>query len=157
MNSTDGTQPSSGVIFGSSGSLFGTANGGSKASGVVFRLNESATGEWQETIIYAAGNGLGYYFSPAVSGLDSIGNLYGTTNVGPPELLDGGVFRLEPPAGEGQAWGLNLLYSFTGGSNGGYPNPKLTRQADNLFGTTQQGGDGSACQFGCGAVFKLAP
>ena len=157
MNSTDGTQPTSGVVLGAYGSLYGAANGGSKLSGIVFKLDDITAGKWQDTIIYEAGNGLEYYFAPAVSGLDSSGNLYGTTNVGPPAALDGSVFRLKPPAEKGQTWGLNLLYAFMGGSKGGYPNAKLTRQANYLFGTTQEGGDGSACQFGCGTVFALVP
>ena len=157
MNGADGTLPTDGVILGGKGSLYGAANGGSKLSGIVFKLSDTAAGTWQDTILYEAGNGLEYYFAPAVSGFDSSGSLYGTTNVGPPAAVDGSVFRLEAPAEDGQTWDLNLLYAFTGGSDGGYPNAKLIRQASYLFGTTQEGGDGSACQFGCGTIFRVTP
>jgi uncharacterized repeat protein (TIGR03803 family) len=156
MNKTDGTEPMGGVILGADGSLFGAANGGTEVSGVVFKLNLDGNGIWEESIVYAAG-GEGFYYAPAVSGFDSRGNLYGTINVGP-GLLDGSVFRLKPSATEHRAWILGLLYSFEVSSTGGYPNAELTsRNGDNLYGSTQQGGDGSACEFGCGTVFKLMP
>lgn len=155
MNGNDGTRPTSGVVLGVDGSLYGAANGGPKVSGLVFRLQMLTTGNWDETVLYAVG-GESYYYSPAVSGFDSRGNLYGTTNVGP-GLLDGSVFRLNPPTASG-AWHAGLLYHFTGGSDRGYPTTKLIfRTVGSLFGTTQEGGDGPACQFGCGTVFELAP
>jgi hypothetical protein len=49
-----------------------------------------------------------------------------------------------------------VLYSFTGGSDGGTPLSDLTLDsAGNLYGTTSAGGTGSACQGGCGTVFEL--
>ncbi len=53
------------------------------------------------------------------------------------------------------------LYTFTGGSDGGYPDSEgadysLTRDNQgNLFGTTTNGGDIMSCFDGCGVVFKL--
>src|ERR1700722_13448707 len=50
---------------------------------------------------------------------------------------------------------LSVLYSFTGGSNGGNSEGGLILdKAGNLYGTTYSGGGGS-CH--CGTVFKLAP
>jgi uncharacterized repeat protein (TIGR03803 family) len=50
-----------------------------------------------------------------------------------------------------------VLYSFTGGSDGGYPISDLTLDsAGNLYGTTAWGGTGTACgKNGCGTVFEL--
>jgi uncharacterized repeat protein (TIGR03803 family) len=46
-----------------------------------------------------------------------------------------------------------VLYSFTGGSDGGYPDSDLViDSAGNLYGTSVEGGD-----FDSGAVFELAP
>src|SRR5215472_14365729 len=46
-----------------------------------------------------------------------------------------------------------VLYSFTGGSDGDYPDSDLViDSAGNLYGTTVQGGD-----FDSGAVFELTP
>ena len=87
MNGADGTNPTAGVVLGANGFLYGAANGGPNLSGVVFKLVDGTGGKWQETILYAAGNGFEYYFAPAVSGLDAGGSLYGTTNVGPPDAL----------------------------------------------------------------------
>jgi uncharacterized repeat protein (TIGR03803 family) len=53
-----------------------------------------------------------------------------------------------------------VLYSFTGGSDGGIPYANLVADTKgNLYGTTQQYGDGP-CNFpsvGCGTVFELMP
>jgi len=55
---------------------------------------------------------------------------------------------------------LTVLYSFTGGVDGGYPAEGLVRDSTgNLYGTTQSGGTGSCTQDGlngCGTVFKVA-
>jgi uncharacterized repeat protein (TIGR03803 family) len=49
-----------------------------------------------------------------------------------------------------------IIYSFTGGSDGGQPVSDLTLDsAGNLYGTTSQGGTGTACSGGCGTVFEL--
>jgi hypothetical protein len=64
---------------------------------------------------------------------DSAGNLYGTTNVGGSSYRFGGgcgtVFELSPPTASGGTWAERVLYSFTGGNDGGYPQagPKLPR------------------------------
>ena len=156
MNSTDGTQPTAGVVLGADGSLFGAANGGPKGSGLVFKLDLCSTGNCEETMLYAVG-GEPYYYAPTVSGFDSSGNLYGTTNVGPGPL-DGGVFRLKAAAAGAGSWGADLLHGFTGTPDGAYPTTKIAfGNAGTVYGTTQEGGDGLACQFGCGTVFKIAP
>ncbi len=128
-----------------------------KVTGVAFRLHMLSTGKWEETLLYMIGGAENYY-TPAISGFDPRGNLYGTTNVGRGfGPLEGSVFRLEPPAGHG-VWDASLLYEFSGGVDGGYPNANLTLSSGGaLYGTTQGGGDGPACQFGCGTVFELAP
>ena len=57
------------------------------------------------------------------------------------------------------AWGASkekVLYSFTGGTDGGDPAAGLIfDKAGNLYGTTVVGGTGAACSGGCGTVFKL--
>jgi uncharacterized repeat protein (TIGR03803 family) len=52
---------------------------------------------------------------------------------------------------------FTVLYTFTGGTDGGYPLAGVIRDdAGNLYGATQAGGDLSGrCGGGCGVVFKL--
>ncbi len=81
---------------------------------------------------------------------DTAGNLYGTT-------LDGGVygygtvFELTPNS-DG-SWTENVLYSFTGGSDGGRPQVGVMFDAGgNLYGATFSDGE-----YGDGTVYKLTP
>jgi uncharacterized repeat protein (TIGR03803 family) len=79
---------------------------------------------------------------------DQAGNLYGTTIDGGPDLM-GSVFQLTPKR-YGQ-WNENVLYNFTGGSDGSWPVSGLIFDAaGNLYGTTS--GGNSYVQ---GTVFKL--
>jgi uncharacterized repeat protein (TIGR03803 family) len=55
-----------------------------------------------------------------------------------------------------QAQTLTVLYSFTGGTDGAFPQAALLRDSvGNLYGTTEMGGDLSCPTVGCGTVFKL--
>ena len=75
---------------------------------------------------------------------DGAGNLYGTTNSGGASNA-GVVFRLDAMGQE------TVLYSFTGGSDGGYPYSGVIRDAaGNLYGTTTYGGGA-----GLGVVYKV--
>ena len=85
---------------------------------------------------------------------DKAGNLYGTTELGG-NNTHGTVFELTPNANG--SWTESVLYSFTGGSDGGKPYASLVFDpAGNLYGTTGFGGS-TNCNLGCGTVFKLTP
>ena len=76
--------------------------------------------------------------------LDSAGNLYGTTYAGG-SAGAGVVYKLDA-AGQ-----QTILYSFTGGADGGYSEAGVIRDsAGNLYGTASGGGTE-----GAGVVFKL--
>jgi uncharacterized repeat protein (TIGR03803 family) len=78
--------------------------------------------------------------------LDTAGNLYGTTGLGGSSNL-GTVFKLSPDGAE------TVLYSFTGGLDGGIPFGKLLLDAaGNLYGTAVVGGANKG-----GVAFKLTP
>ena len=160
---SDGYEPASNLIHDSAGNLFGTTPFGGLTSscvgdglvgcGVVFEVSRSG----QETVLYtftggADGAGPSYGLFRDLSG-----NLYGTTSSGG-DLSScvvgygcGVVFKLDAGGNE------TVLYTFTGGSDGGNPNSRLIQDAaGNLYGTTLIGGDLSCgVGYGCGVVFKL--
>ena len=82
---------------------------------------------------------------------DNAGNIYGTTVLGG-DHGSGTVFQLSPTP---NGWVQNVLYSFTGGVDGGepYKGVSIDRQG-NLYGTAVTGGSG-ACEGGCGVAYKL--
>jgi hypothetical protein len=148
------------------GALYGTTYSGSGGpSGTVFRLTPTKGGHWTHTVLYAfAGFADGAFPQDEVV-RDKNGNLYGITNYGGsggPNCFGspcGTVFQLTPtPTG---TWTHTVLYSFNGGTDGGYPERTLTLDAaGNLYGTTGIGGDPSCTGGngdGCGIVFQLAP
>jgi len=82
--------------------------------------------------------------------VDSAGNLYGMTDQGG-AYGNGTVFKLAKNS-DG-TWTESVLYSFTGGSDGGTPFAGVRFDTSgNLYGTTQDGGD-----FSAGIVFQLVP
>src|SRR5436309_7402821 len=82
---------------------------------------------------------------------DSAGNIYGTTVLGG-DFGGGTVFRLSPTP---NGWVHTVLYSFTGGADGGEPYKGVTLDREgNLYGSAVTGGSGS-CEGGCGVVYKL--
>jgi len=84
---------------------------------------------------------------------DKAGNLFGTSDLGGP-YNQGTVFEL---VAESSGWNETVLYSFTGGQDGGRPAANLIfDSAGRLYGTTTAGGGGS-CPGGCGTVFELTP
>jgi uncharacterized repeat protein (TIGR03803 family) len=91
---------------------------------------------------------------------DAKGNLYGTTYLGGGAHGFGNVFELSREKG---GWKETVLYSFTGGTDGGGPLDSLVLDAaGNLYGTTISGGQGQCLWngtqwYGCGVVFELTP
>lgn len=99
-------------------------------------------------MIYSfAGDTDGEYLDTELA-MDKAGNLYGTTVQGG-DFASGTVFQVTP------AGVHHVLYSFTGGSDGGEPYKGVTIDAEgNLYGTAVTGGSGCV-EGGCGVVFKL--
>jgi uncharacterized repeat protein (TIGR03803 family) len=119
--------------------------------GVVAMLASVAWGASPIHVIYAfAGSTDGEYTDTDLV-TDSAGNIYGTSVLG--GTFGGGtVFQLAPSA---SGWTHTVLYSFTGGADGGEPYKGVTLDAQgNLYGTAVTGGSGS-CEGGCGVIFKL--
>jgi uncharacterized repeat protein (TIGR03803 family) len=149
---SDGGKPYAGVIFGKSGVLYGTTGlGGSDGYGTVFELTPPKTGVvWTESVLYSfTGGADGSYARYGVIS-DTAGNLYGTTGVGASN--SGVVFELVAPVKKIVVWTESVLWSFTGGSDGGDTTAGLVLDGDVLYGTTSLGG-----QSGDGTVFSVVP
>jgi uncharacterized repeat protein (TIGR03803 family) len=154
---TDGGLPYAGLIRDGSGNLYGTAAIGGDLNcnpgtfpgcGVVYKLSKRGV----ESVLYSFTGGQDGANPYASLIRDKDGNFYGTTGSGGASNA-GTVFKLTTTGVE------SVLYSFTGGSDGGTPQSVLIRdEAGNFYGTTYSGGD-SSCDppYGCGTVFKLAP
>jgi uncharacterized repeat protein (TIGR03803 family) len=82
--------------------------------------------------------------------VDRAGNVYGTTYSG--GTADAGVvFKVDTSGHE------TVLYTFTGGADGGSPNGVILDAAGNLYGTTFGGGAASQTGAQEGVVFKVDP
>jgi uncharacterized repeat protein (TIGR03803 family) len=129
---SDGSNPSVGLIQDAAGNLYGTASGGGKGYGTVFKLSLS-NGQWTQTVLYSFTGGNDGATPEAPLMFDKSGNLYGTTNGGGLYAL-GTVFEVSH---NGSKWAETVLYSFKGGSDGNSPLAGVIRDsAGNLFGTT---------------------
>ena len=150
-----GSSPDS-LIRDAEGTLYGTTTyGGSYAQGAVFKVDQKGN----ETVLYSfSGAEKSFGFNPNGVLRDEQGNLYGTTMFGGQAggCFGGGcgiVFKLDRAGKE------SVLYTFKGGTDGGYPSGPMVRDAaGNLYGETAYGGDLSCfAPYGCGTVFKLDP
>jgi uncharacterized repeat protein (TIGR03803 family) len=140
---TDGAHPYGGVILDAAGNIYGTTTrGGAFGHGAVFKLAAGGT----ETVVYSFSGLPDGAYSYARLAFDAAGNIYGTTMEGG-TFNQGTVFELNPSGTE------IVLHSFAGGTDGAYPNAGVILDAsDNIYGTTDQGGDSSSD----GTVFKLS-
>jgi uncharacterized repeat protein (TIGR03803 family) len=134
-----GLYPSGSIVRDAAGNIYGTAVSANGCCGpLVYKLTNTG----QETVLATFGDNDG--LNPGVI-MDPAGNLYVTTSGG--SAGGGAVYKISP---SGQT---TVLYSFTGGTDGGSPWGNVTLDAaGNLYGTTASGGTA-----GCGIVFKLSP
>jgi uncharacterized repeat protein (TIGR03803 family) len=144
---TDGRYPTTGLVLGKSGDLFGTTSQGGISGGcggggcgTVFKVNQSG----KLTVLHRFHRGSDGASPYGDLILDGAQALYGTTvNGGTHD--NGTVFKLEP-SGK-----LIPLHVFTGGLDGASPDASLLLDSTgSLYGTTAGGG-----RYGWGTVFKL--
>jgi len=140
----DGAFPYSTLVRDAQGNFYGTtlAGGASVLWGSVFEV--TATGK---EIILHNFSGKKDGASPTPSLVRAArGNLYGTTSGGG-RTGNGEVFEISPDGT------MRILYNFTGGIDGKWPQAGLVADAKgNLYGTTYYGG-----AFGNGVVFRVTP
>jgi uncharacterized repeat protein (TIGR03803 family) len=144
LYSSNEGSPWAGLIADAAGNLYGTTDAGD-GPGTVFQLTPSGT----LTVLHRFTGSDGAVPHGRLIA-DAAGNLYGTTHNGGAYIGYGTVFQLD------SSGTLTVLHSFTGGSDGAYPEAGLIADtAGNLYGTTAGGGAGTNCAQGCGTVFEL--
>ncbi len=154
MTSQDGAVPTSALVIGAGGVLFGTTNyGGTAGFGTAFEMiaPASLSGAWTETVLcsFTGKGGDGSVPFGSLT-LGKTGVIYGTTDTGG-TAGKGTVFQLIPLPGG--AWIQTVLYSFTG-KNGDGSGPLagvVIGLGGALYGTTYGGGLSPKD----GTVFKL--
>lgn len=141
---SDGENPVGGMIAGTHGNYYGTAQaGGAHGYGVVYKYANGGNGSVKPVYAFTGGND----GANPVAGLvkDQAGNLFGTTRNG--GAYGGGTLFKITPSGA-----FSVIWSFNGGNGDGTnPDSPLTFDPDgNLDGTTPSGGG-----YGYGAVFSI--
>ncbi len=151
----DGYAPYGGLIFDSAGNIYGTTAYSYVGNGTVFELSPEGGSQWNFQTLYFLTSG-----APTVPGpvgtllIDRSGNLYGTTFEGGLAGCGlgfgcGTLFELSPGAG---GWTYNLLYQYTGESDGGFPVDGLASDSQgHLYGAGWGGNSGN------GVVFEWTP
>ena len=146
----DASDDSSALIVGGDGNFYGTSrNGGSEASGAIFRLTPTG----QITILHSFDRG-GFLdgYQPQTSLLQaSDGNFYGVASSGGP-ANGGTLFRLTPTGA------FTVLHVFAGAADGARPAGALIQGRDgSLYGVAGSGGS-TAGNFGTGygVIYRMA-
>jgi hypothetical protein len=169
-NSDDGQNfsPNGAVLPGPGGTLYATTQGpGSPELGLAIALAPPSRsgGDSTEYQLYSfagAADGGG----PLAGVVSEGGSLFGTAasggEFGCNEFGCGVVFQLTPGPTHGTAWTESVLHTFgETPDDGAGPFAALTvGPGGALYGTTRNGGSGSACQANapnCGTVFQLVP
>lgn len=148
LSTTDGSEPSGGVVIDSAGNLYGTTTlGGTNGAGTIFELTPSSSG-WAETILYnfcslpgCTDGGL----PRTAPVLDPAGDLYGSTGGA------GVAYELTPTPG---GWDESVLYTFCSQPqcwDGAGPGAVVRDGAGNLYGPAAGGSTGD------GVVFAVTP
>jgi uncharacterized repeat protein (TIGR03803 family) len=154
----DGAGPSTRVIFGPDGALYGTTSYGGNGYGTVYRLQPpaglcpSGNCPWTATVLYSFHGASDGWDPEGDLALDQQGNIYGTTEKGGVMgcyVSCGVVFKLTRSGG---SWSYSVIYSFQGDDDGGNPFAGVVRDASgNLYGIAGGG------PYRTGIVFKLTP
>jgi uncharacterized repeat protein (TIGR03803 family) len=170
FSNSDGRSPALGLVFDTTGNLYGTTFSGGDLSaclgfgcGTVYELTPESGGTWSFQLLHRFNvtNGA----TPEGVVLDSSGNLYGATAYGgtgscsgPVESGCGLVYELSPVSGG--AWREKIIKGFTGiGTSIVNPNPVVLDASGNVYGTSLFGGL-QVCNDDletCGTIYELTP
>jgi uncharacterized repeat protein (TIGR03803 family) len=152
----DGVDPVAPFSWDSKGNLYGTTYDGGYDwpkcyCGVAFRMTPNGDGTWTYHVLHRFTHGNDGGFPLGSVTVDASGAVYGTTTHGG-HYGNGNVFKLTPTT-DGH-WKLTVVYGFPDASDGAVPSGDLVfDKAGNLYGTAGS----TACNGGCGVIFKLSP
>ena len=140
---SDGATPNS-LTLGTDGIFYGTTqNGGANGRATFFQLHHGRRAH-AALFLWRDGQRRQSPQAPLVQGPN--GNFYGTSAFGGSNY-SGTIFEISPAGAE------KLLYSFSGGNDGGLPNTALVLGTDgNFYGTTSGAGANYT-----GAIYKITP
>lgn len=156
----DGANPFQSNLLNVSGALYGTTGtGGLSNAGTIFKFDSAG----KETVIYSFTGGADGN-QPSMGLIrDSQGNFYGTAFFGGDTSC---VLLTTEPPGCGSVYkfdssltNLTILHTFTGGTDGAWPQGLVIDSAGNLYGVTLYGGNLNCPLYpggGCGVVFKIS-
>jgi uncharacterized repeat protein (TIGR03803 family) len=164
----NGDGSSGDFVIDSAWNFYGTAGGGdavacppftgfplSAGCGIAYKVDATA----METVLHTFTGPDGDEPNGLVT--DAAGNLYGSTVLGGDgtAACPGGTFQ-RPGCGVvfkiDTLGNFSVLHSFTGGSDGSFPNAVIVDPSGNVYGSTREAGL-ATCQsgFGCGTAFKI--
>jgi uncharacterized repeat protein (TIGR03803 family) len=146
----DGAYPTSTLVFGKDGSLYGTASGGGNLDacineagcGVIFKLTPSpGSSSWTQEVLYTFQNQSDGWEPIGGVVFDEGGNLYGTATLG--GFYDsavcgfgcGTVYELSHPTATQPSWAFTTLYTFKGQNDGSGPWASLLLNNGCIYGT----------------------
>jgi uncharacterized repeat protein (TIGR03803 family) len=155
----DGGEPLAGLVQAADGDFYGTTDrGGDNGNGTVFKI--APGGALTSLYSFCSQSPCRDGAKPSAGLVQATnGGLYGTTTeggalAGPHSYGFGTVFQITPSGT------LTTLYNFCSQSecrDGGGPAAGLMQATNgDLYGTAEFGGANSACQAGCGTVFRLS-
>ena len=130
QHNADGADPQGALALGTDGNFYGvTDGGGAQGDGTVFKVTPA--GMVTSLHSFSGASSTDFYAPNTALARGNDGNFYGSVQGG--SAGAGAIFQITPDGT------LTILYSFTGGADGGLPGALLLGNDGNFYGLTQSG------------------